>query len=153
MFSAPRYSFTRPADGTAYGSADLVANDTDAADVVPLKWRAQSGAGRIVAATLFTDDETVTNANFTLYLFRSAPSPSVGDNGVFALDSAEPLIGTVAMDLTSGATATSTDKFKRFAISTPISFQADTLYGLLATAAAYDPDGAETFTVTLEIEE
>lgn len=153
MFAAPRYSFTRPADSTAYGSTDLVANDVDAADVVPLKWRCNSGRGRIVAALIFTDDETVTNANFTLHLFRAAPTPSVGDNGVFAVDSTEHHIGSIAMDMTSGATTSSTDKAKRFALTVPIVFGVEVVYGLLATAAAYDPDGAERFDITLEIEE
>ena len=152
-FCAPRYSFTRPADGTAYGASDLVANDTTAADVVPLKWRTQTNSGRIVAVSVFTDDETVTNANFLLNLFRAAPSPSVGDNGVYAVASAEDQIGTVALDMTTGSTTTATDKFKRFALTTPIHFQAEPLYGLLQTQAAYDPDADERFEITLEIEE
>lgn len=153
MFGAPRYNFETPAAHDAYGAADLVANDADAADVVPLKWRTQSGGGKIVAVSVFTDDETVANANFNLHLFRSAPAPSVGDNGVYAVASVREEIAVVALDLTSGATVTASDKFKRFALTTPIVFQADVLYGLLATAAAYDRDGAELFEVTLEIEE
>jgi hypothetical protein len=110
------------------------------------------GNGRIVAVTLYTDDETVTNANFNLHLFRSAPSPGVGDNGVFALTTLLGYIGTVALDMSSGAQATSTDKAKRFALTTPIVVECMTLYGLHATTAAYDPDNEELFEVTLEIE-
>jgi len=131
-----------------------VANDVDAADVVPLSWSPEKvgNNGRITAATLYTDDETVANANFTLFLFRQPPSPTVGDNGVFALADVTTLIGTIAMDLTTGATATATDKWKRFALTVPIVFDCNRIFGLLGTAAAYDPDGAELFEVTLEIE-
>jgi hypothetical protein len=154
MFAAPRSSFTTPAAHDAYNNGDLVANDVDAADVTPLKWRTQAGKGKIVAVSVFTDDETVTNANFNLYLYNVAPSPNVGDNGAsFAAASVRNQIGVVACDMTSGSTTSSTDKVKRFALTVPIIFQADVVYGLLAAAAAYDRDGAELFEVTLEIEE
>lgn len=151
-YVAPRYSFTRPNDSTAYGSADLVANDVDAADVVPLSWRTEVNGGRITAVSVFTDDETVTNANFNLHLFRAAPAPSVGDNGVYAVTSVANEIAVVALDMTTGSTATASDKFKRFALTVPIVFQGYVIYGLLATAAAYDPDADERFEITLEIE-
>jgi hypothetical protein len=154
MFAAPRYSFQRPANTTAYGASDLVANDVDAADVVPLSWRAErvKGAGRIVAVAIYTNDETVTNATFNLHLYRGAPSPTVGDNGVFAQATVANLLATIACDMSSGSTVTSTDKFKRFALTTPIVFDCEVIYGLLATTAAYDPDDDELFEITLEIE-
>jgi hypothetical protein len=103
---------------------------------------------------VFTDDETVTNANFNLYLYRGTPTPNVGDNGAsFAAASVREQIGVVACDMTTGATVSATDKMKRFALSTPICFQAELIQGLLAAAAAYDRDGEELFEVTLEIEE
>jgi hypothetical protein len=156
-FCCPRWSFETPAAHDAYGNSDLVANDVDAADVIPLKFDVSrvNGAGQVKAVNVFTDREVVTNANFILHLYREAPSPSVGDNGAFAVASVRQHVDSVACDMTSGANVTSTDKSKRFALTVPIGFQVgdgQILYGLLATVAAYDRAGVELFEVTLEIE-
>lgn len=160
MFIAPKASFNRPDNGTAYGANELVANSATVGDVVPMRFGVEplNGKGRVNAVRLFTDDETVTNANFNLHLFTAAPVPSNGDNAAFAVASARQFLGTVPCDLTSGAFVTTTDKAKRFAITGGLGFQCPmneggmALHGLLESAAAYDPDGAELFEVCLEIE-
>jgi hypothetical protein len=156
-FTVPRYNFSSPSAHSAYGTSDLVANSETAGDVVPLTWDVSlvNGAGQIKAVVVYTDDETVTNANFLLHIFRALPVPSVGDNGVYAVGSVDQEIGSVACDLTTGATVTASDKMKRFAITVPIGFQVGSdhkLYGLLHSQAAYDRDGVEVFGVALEIE-
>lgn len=160
-FIRERYSFNRPsAEHAAYGASDLVANHGTAADVVPLSWsvsRLAAGRGKILSATLYKDVAAATNASFLLNLYKTAPAPSVGDNGVFAIASARPFIGQIAMDMTTGGIAGTADLKKRFALTVPLYFDlqesgAAAIYGLLQTAATYDPAASELFEVELEIE-
>lgn len=161
MFIAPSYSFQRPANTTQYAQNELIANSATAADVVRLKWDTEivGGKGKIVAVRVFTDNEAVTAANFNLHIFRVDPGvPANGDNGAYSVASVRDLLATVACDLSSGATVSSTDKMERIALTVPIVFQlpagARTLYGFISTAtsATYTPISEELFEITLEIE-
>lgn len=71
-FTAPRASFTRPADVTPYTSGDLVANSTTGANVERMRFglEAADGKGRITAVNFFTDFENVTLATFNLHQSR-----------------------------------------------------------------------------------
>lgn len=160
-YIAPIYTFQRPGNTTQYAQNELVANSATAASVVPLQWNVDGigGRGKIVAVRLFTDNEAVTAANFNLHLFRADPGvPANGDNGAYSVSSVRQLLATVALDLSSGATVSSTDKMERIALSTPIVFQlapeTRSIYGLLSTAtsATYTPISEEIFETTLEIE-
>ncbi|MFM9850133.1 MAG: hypothetical protein ACKVP3_23625 [Hyphomicrobiaceae bacterium] len=160
-YIAPFYAFNRPANTTQYAQNELVANSATAADVVPLSWNVDpiGGRGKIVAVRLFTDNEAVTAAIFNLHIFREDPGvPTNGDNGAYSVASVRQLLATVALDLSSGATVSSTDKMERIALSTPIVFQVPpenrVLYGLLSTGTSgtYTPISGEIFEVTLEIE-
>lgn len=162
-------SFNRPANTTAYADGDLVANDTTAGNVVPLTFsvaRLGKGSGVIRRVRLFKDDETVTNANFTLHLFAQDPSVNVGDNAAldsgtaYAVDTARHFLGSVAIDMSSGAFPTSTDLAEAVAPSPAIYFDLNEfgqserrLFGLLEANAAYGPASGELFEVTLDISE
>lgn len=161
MFLAPSYSFQRPSGTTQYAQNELIANSATAAEVVPLKFDVEriGGKGKIVAVRLFTDNEAVTAAIYNLHLFRTDPGvPTNGDNGAYAVASVRDLLATVACDLSSGATVSSTDKMERIALTVPIVFQlpegARTIYGLLSTgtSGSYTPASQELFEATLEIE-
>lgn len=161
-FIAPSYSFSRPANTTQYAQNELVANSATAGSVAPMRFSVEGlrGKGRVVRAVVFTDNEAVTTATFNLHLFSRAPVPTNGDNGAFAVSTAEYFIGTVACDLATGAFVTTTDKAKGFVITGGLGFdklrddQGGAIYGLLETAsgATYTPASGETFKVTLEIE-
>lgn len=165
MIRTPSDSFARPADTTAYTAGDLVANSTTANDVVPLAFNVGNfphKSGVIGYARLFKDDETETNANFTLHLFSESPVVTNGDNGAFAVSTAEHYLGAVPCDMSSGAFATTTDVIKRFPVldgTSPVVIGFDAsgdhtqreLYGLLEAEAAYTPASGEVFKVTLEI--
>jgi len=154
-------SFTRPANTTAYTAGDLIANDVDAADVIPLKFttsRLSSGRGIIRRARLFKDSETVTAASFNLHLFSQSPVVTNGDNGALAVATAQHFLGTIALDLSTGAFVTATDVIKAAAASPEINFDLQSvsarerrLYGLLEALGAYAPASGETFEVTLEM--
>jgi hypothetical protein len=163
MIITPYVSFARPGNTTAYQDTDLLANDVDAADVVPLRFgvsKLARGNGRIIGARIFKDHQTFTNFNVTLHLFSVAPVVTNGDNGALAVSTAEHYLGAIAMDASTGAFVSSTDGIKAFRLTTPISFDLELnadagriLYGLLEAKAAYSPQNAEVFKVWLEIED
>lgn len=154
-------SFVRPANTTAYTAGDLVANDVDAADVVPLKFsvaRLGSGRGIVRRIILFKDDETTTAAAFNLHLFSESPAVNNGDNGAFQPTTVQNYLGTVAIDMSTGAVASATDLAKGGAPAAEINFDLRVvgdrerrLYGLLEATGAYAPSASELFEVTLEI--
>jgi hypothetical protein len=160
MIFTPFYSFTRPADTTAYASGDLVANSTTAASVVPLSWglNAIGRTGLIRGARLYKSNKVVTAAVFKLHLFGASPgTPTNGDNGAIVVASAADYIGSIDFDMTStGFAGGTTGAFQR-ASTLGIGYCFPTLtsklYGLLAAGGAYTPISAETFTATLEIEQ
>lgn len=158
MFIAPTASFTRPANSTDYGANELVANSETAGDVEPMRFNVSAlptRRGSVKRVRLFKDDETTTAASFTVHLFSQEPVVTNGDNGAFAVSTAEFYIGTAAIDMSSGAIATTTDLWKAAALSPEIAFDANpdgVIYGLLEVEGAYDPASGERFAVTLDIE-
>jgi hypothetical protein len=154
-------SFNRPNNTTQYTAADLIADNTVAGSVTPLTFkttRLGSGRGIIRRVRLFKDSETVTAASFNLHLFSQAPVVTNGDNGAFAVSTARHFLGTVALDLSTGAFVTTTDVIEAAVVSPEINFDLHhvsqserRLYGLLEAVGAYAPAAQELFEVTLEI--
>lgn len=107
MLFAVTQSFTRPADTTTYGPADLVANSTTAASVSPLTWGINhfgKGGFMIRAARLYKSSATVTAASFKIHLFNATPgTPTNGDNGALGVASAADFLDSIAIDLSTGA--------------------------------------------------
>lgn len=154
----PACSFTRPANTTQYAANDLVANDTTAANVVPLAWGINSigRSGTIRAARLYKSNKTVTAASFKLHLFADDPGdPTNGDNGAFGVASAGSYLGGIALDLSTAGFAGGTTGAIQRATSTILFVQpalTSMIYGLLEVLGTYTPASGETFTATLEIE-
>jgi len=154
------YSFTRPADTTAYASGDAVANSTTAGSVVPLSWPVTSdmgGSGMVRRARLTKSGTTVTNASFRLHLFTASPTTAAGDNAALSLAGVAGWAGYIDLDM-SAMTNIFSDGAK--VIGTPsagveINFDLPTtavkLFGLLEARAAYTPTSGETITVDLEV--
>jgi hypothetical protein len=168
MIITPFASLTRPSDTTSYSQGDLIANDTDEADVVPMRFgvgKLGHGAGKVVGGRLHKDDETVTNADFILHLFTAEPNPAVGDNaqlnssGTYAVASLESYIGSITFDMTTGAAATSGSVTESVALTAPLYFDLEletnagrVIYGLLEADAGYAPASGEIFKIWLHIE-
>lgn len=154
-------SFARPGNTTQYAANELVANSATAGSVTPLTFTTSAlgtGRGIIRRVRLFKDDETTTAASFNIHLFTQSPVVTNGDNGAFAVSTARYFIGTVAVDMSSGAFATTTDLIKSAAASPEINFdlvhvspRERRLYGLIETLGAYTPSADEVFEVTLEL--
>ena len=88
-------SFTRPANTTAYSAGDLVADTVTAGSVVPLKFNIGEGGFQIVEWHCVKSGTGVTNADFDLHLYGSAPTLANGDNGAWSTDLSD-YIGTIA---------------------------------------------------------
>jgi len=77
-------SFTRPSNTTAYAAGDVVGPVTTAAvQTLSSAGRFNGGSGRIVAATLETNNATVTNGTFRVHIFNASFTPE-SDNAAFA---------------------------------------------------------------------
>jgi hypothetical protein len=160
MFSAPVYSFTRPAD----------TNSTTVGSVVPMTWGVDrhGGRGKIVGGRIFKSAATTTAAKFNVHLFARAPTPTNGDNGSYAVATVAYWIGTLQFDMTTAAElAAGVDLAQTVTLTSPgITFDTNThgaaagttqgppmaIYGLMEANGGYAPASGETFKVTLHIE-
>lgn len=152
-------SFIRPADTTAYASADLVADSTTAGAVAPLSWNAariKCGTGVVRRARLKKSSPTTTNGSFRLHLYSQRPTVTNGDNGAWVSPHAGYL-GSIDLDTTgtSGrAWSDSSGVQGSPAVGSEITFELPDgiqLFGLLEARAAYTPVASEVFTVELEV--
>lgn len=155
QFRSVSATFTRPNDTTPYGAGDLVANNTAAASVVPLSWLTAGSRPFVLSRIrLLKSGATITNAQFRIHLFRSAPVISTtGDNGVFASVVAgaanwlASFDGTMVAAMSDGAAVNclpTGNTPRRDYVGDPT-----TLYGLLEAVGAYTPAAQEVFTATL----
>lgn len=167
IIKAASTQFARPGDTTAYAAGDLIANNTSAASVVPLRFRFESSVDflQIDRALLLKSSTGVTNPSFRLNLYSALPVISVsGDNGLMSANTtaATTHIGGLS---TSGVLTTHLDggvgNLLPFCGTSPFPLPllvdcrglviggAVTLFGLLEALAAYAPGNAETFNVTV----
>jgi hypothetical protein len=146
-------TFTRPANTTAYASGDLVANSTDAIEVVPLVFGTGAGSEvfRTVRGGRVRKSGTGANGNsWTLLLFSAEPDVGSGDNAALSVADGRvkfigKLVGTTGEAWTDGTThALAPSPNAQIPVIT-----AGKIYGLLQVNAAYAPASAETFTVQL----
>lgn len=144
-------SFTRPSDTTAYADNDLVANSTTAGSVVPLTFTIGGARNiKIMKAILLKSSVTVTNASFTLHLYKDSPTVANGDNGAYS-SSTSGFIGSIAF-VGTGQNVQTDDCAIPTDLTTPLFATLDsdsTIYGLVSAEAAYGPASAEVFTLTL----
>jgi len=148
------YSFTRPANTTAYADGDLVANSTTAGSVIPLSFNVGRGGIELAGATLYKSDETdVTAADFSLHLFGSSPTVTNGDNGALAYNYSDKFAViqfatmVAATDVAWAWPEGGTNNVAGFSGAT---WQTTgVIYGLLEADGAYTPASAEEFTVIL----
>ena len=146
------YTFTRPADTTAYTAADLLANSTTAGSVVPLSWNIGRGGYKIVGLQITKSGTTVTNATFKLHLFASSPTVANGDNGAISTNLAGKF-GTATFATMIATTDAGWATLNGGDSNLPDGLYNYTssglLYGLIEVTAAYTPASGESFTVTI----
>ena len=153
-------SFTRPGNTTAYATGALIANSTTAASVTALALtcaRKAGGTGLIRRARVSTSNAAAMNASLRVHLFKTAPTPTVGDGGAFSgavngvaaihLGSLDLVLDRAFTDGAKGIGAPSTGSeivFDAAAGSTA-------LYALIEARSAYTPVASETITLALEV--
>lgn len=151
-------TLTRPADTTAYASGDLVANSTTAGSVAAITLAGATinpgGRGKIERVRLAFNDATLTNAQFRVHLFTTAPTTFTnGDNGALAMNGFADYLGSV--DVTVAQAFSASPAGAAGFADCDISFVAKTggsdLYGVLEARAAYTPTSGEVFTLSLEV--
>ena len=152
-------TFTRPADTTAYGSGDLVANSTTAGSVTALTLiipgltsggGAETGPGIIRYVRVRKTNATATNAQFRAHFFSATPLPPTnGDNGAIVPVGAATYLGSA--DVTMVGLTDGCSGFVTAAI--PLTgLTSSTFYCLLEARAAYTPGNAETIGVQVTVE-
>lgn len=149
-------SFTRPSDTTAYASGDLVANGTTAGSVVPLSLtvaRVALGSGMIRRCRLRKSGTSLTNAQFRVHFYSTAPTPANGDNGAWSTDGVANYLGAVDVTIdkvfTDGAAGNGVPL-----VGSEINFalaSGQAVSALIEARAAYTPVSGEVFTLTAEV--
>lgn len=153
-------TITRPADTTAYAAGDLVANSTTAGSVTPFRFYIPRGLGKNLIVkghrVVKSDQSDVANATFDVWLFASSPTVANGDNGALSADLvAAGYLGQLA----GGAMVAGSDDAIAVVSAAETGWAyhylgaADSIYGLLEATAAYSPANAETFYVSLIIDQ
>jgi hypothetical protein len=145
-------TMTRPADTTAYAQGDLVANSTTAGSVTPFSFVIPWKRSCVIrGVSIKKSGTTATNATFKVHIFKDSPTVANGDNGAISTSYSNK-IGVIAPGIMTAHTDSSstTGYSGNFYVDTDTD---RTLYALLEADAAYTPASAETFIVTLIIEQ
>jgi hypothetical protein len=159
IISNPSGNFNRPGDTTTYAGAELVANSTTAGSVTPVAITVAGTAGaqvRLLRARLQKSGTTSTNAQFHVHVWRTAPTVANGDNGGFSPNNAANYLGRFTI---GGMTALSDGcvgyGVPGIGLEVPIDLAGGVtqVHCLIEALAAYVPANAETFTITLDVEE
>ena len=147
---------TRPANTTAYAAGDAVGTATSSVLTLSNAARQNSGGGRVLAVRLFKSGTTVTNATFTIHFFNTAPT-DVADNAALDILYAQQsrYIGNLA--LSTMVVGGSGGGYAYLNANPPLWYStasgSKALYAVIVATAAYTPASAETFTLSVTVEQ
>jgi hypothetical protein len=158
-------SFTRPSNTTTYTAGDVVGPVTTAAvQTFSGAARANGGTGRIIAATLETNNATVTAGTFRVHIFNASFTPEA-DNAAFAGQHTNRAAyqGYFDFNIVVADSASAEGAIAQIRASVdidnglPLDFEcaagSSALYGVVVATGAYVPASAQVFYVTLVIEQ
>jgi hypothetical protein len=158
-------SFTRPSNTTAYAAGDVVGPVTTAAvQTFSNAARENGGSGRIIAATLETNNATVTNGTFRVHIFNASFTPDA-DNAAFAGQHTNRAAyqGYFDFNILVADSASAEGAIAQLRASLdvdnglPLDFECaagnSALYGVIVALGAYTPASAQVFYITLVIEQ
>jgi hypothetical protein len=146
------YNFTRPSDTTAYAAEDAINNSTSTPSNIT--FTALNGekleAGQkyyIKSLRVITNNNTVTNGSFRLYITNTSQTPVIADNAQQTLLYANKakVVGFIDFSLTTGGTGSDSGEAYVSGIDMPVTLAGSTLYGYLVAKAAYTPASAQQF--------
>lgn len=149
-------NFTRPANTTAYASGQLVANSTTAGSVVPVTLavsRINDGPFTIPRIRLKKSNNSLTNAQFRVHLYRNSPTIANGDGATWSTTESEYLGSfDVTMDrsFTDLAKGIGIPNNGSAVIGVPASGTVN-IFALIEARAAYTPVSGEVFTISAEV--
>ena len=154
-------SFAVPNSAATYAVGDLIANSATAGSVTPLTFagvaRVAAGAASVIKARLSKTGTGTTGAAFILHLYSASPTPSNGDDGAWLTNQAANYLGAFEFSLANMRVFTDGVSCNGITLTGyPVTFDLSsgtTIYGLLEARGAYVRTAAETFTVTLEVEQ
>lgn len=145
-------SFTRPSNTDAYTAGDVIGPVTTPA---LLNFGSVAGAAFAIGAKVLKDSVVVANSTFRLHLYRGTASPTaIADNSPWTnlYANAAKYIGYIdtGTAVTSGSGSDSA-LAQNMGVMIPLvaSSSEGGLWGMLEALAAYVPESAEQFTVTL----
>jgi hypothetical protein len=159
IISNPSGNFNRPADTTTYAAGELVANSTTAGSVAPVAITVAGTAGaqvRLLRARLQKSGTSNTNAQFHVHVWRTAPTVAGGDNTTINPNNAANYLGRFTIGgmqaLSDGCVGYGVPNI---GLEVPIDLAGGVtqVHCLIEVLAAYVPVSAETFTITLDVEE
>jgi hypothetical protein len=150
---ASPYSFTRPSDIVSYSLGDLMANDTVAANVVPLHFSLARNpwfGGMIRRGFIRKTGVNIVNALFRLHLFAAIPTVVNGDNGVFTPSQSDKYAGALDFSV-DRAFSDGAAGYGVPVVGSELIFTSDEYWGLMEARGSYPPVSAEQFSIALEV--
>lgn len=145
----------RPADTAVYAAGDLVANSTTAASVVPFIFGSGSNVpfmgGVLTKCRIFKSTTNSVQATFRLHIYAAAPDPQNGDNGAWLTSAVAWFTAfdvTINHTFSNGSAGVGTPMAEHGS-DVPFRISGKFLYGLLEVRGNYNPGSAESFRVSL----
>lgn len=153
-------AITLPGAGGTYAAQDEVSNNATGGSATPFNWPdivlANADTGYIVKAVIECSSPTVANAVFRLWLFNAAPT-MYGNDSPYQLDAADKAKRIGYVDFALITEGTGSDAAYGLDDGVRLAFKAAAadrdLYGILVAKAAYVWTAAQTFDITLIVEQ
>lgn len=148
-------TFAKASGTTAYSIGDVVGPAPTAVPILEDCARINGGTGLINYLRLSSDNATVTNAAFRVYVFQSSPV-AIDDNAVMTRENTDKLalVGYIDLTLTTeGGGSDMKDAFTDM-IRWPFKCALDSrdLYAMVVAKAAYTPASIEQMTVVVGVD-
>lgn len=151
----PTSTLTRPADTTAYSALDLVASSTTAGSVVVPSFSVPTGGQGVLQRLVLATNATTgfDSSQFTVRLWRAAPTYTNGDNGAYAVATgAANHIASFTCYLSQygdgavGGCSINSGNLTAIKLASGTS-----VYWDIQSQGAYTPISGQTFTLTAEV--
>lgn len=157
----PSASFAVPNSAATYAIGDLIANSATAGSVTPMSFanvaRVAAGAASVIKARMTKTGTGIVGASFTLHLYGASPTVTNGDDGVWLSNQAATYLGGFEFNLANAkvfSDGVSVNGITQTGYPVTVDLASGTtIYGLLEARGAYVRTAAETFTITLEVEQ
>lgn len=149
-------TFTRPSNASGYTAQDVVSTQAGSLiTLAPITDGDDTTTGQsfiIKTARLETNNATVTNGTFRLYIYRSNTDVTpIADNSPYTLLTADKAKRVGYIDFTLATAGSGSDSAEAFVADANIAVRATSgdIYGVLVATGAYTPSSAQVFYIEL----